>query len=186
MKSIDLDKKAIGFQIRSLSHLIKRHVKNSVNFQYAKRITGTNSWIIAYLAENKDKDIFQKDIEEMFTVNRSTASKVLKLMEQKELIDRQSVPYDARLKKLVLTPKALALHESIVEDIDNLEAMLIRGFTEEEIVQFYSYIQRMKNNLTESPFSQSSLDEKDLGSKRDLGKGDMECQRKQLLEEFSE
>ncbi|SHN75372.1 MarR family winged helix-turn-helix transcriptional regulator [Desulfitobacterium chlororespirans] len=148
MKSIHKDKKEIGFQIRSLNHLIKRHVENSANFQYAKSITGTNSWIIAYLAENRDKDIFQKDIEEMFTVNRSTTSKVLKLMEQKELIERRSVPDDARLKKLVLTPKALALHQSIVEDIDSLEAMLIQGFTEEEIQQFNAYIERMKENLT--------------------------------------
>ncbi|MTI60295.1 MAG: MarR family transcriptional regulator [Firmicutes bacterium] len=139
----------VGMEVHSLTKLIRRHLEKSINFQYAKSITGTNGWIIAYLAENCDKDIFQKDLEEKFSVTRSTISKVVKLMEQKGLIERCSVPDDARLKKLVLTPRAIDLHYAIKEDIKNLEATLTRGFTQEEIDDFFSYIERMKSNLNE-------------------------------------
>lgn len=139
--------KEVGRKIHSLNKLIKRHLENSINFQYAESITGTNSWIIAYLVKNSDKDIFQKDLEEKFSVTRSTISKVVKLMEQKGLIKRYSVPYDARLKKLVLTSKAIDLHNAIKDDIKNLEATLTRGFKQEEIDKFFSYIERMKSNL---------------------------------------
>lgn len=141
--------KEVGMEVHSLTKLIKRHLEKSINFQYAKSITGTNGWIIAYLAENSDKDIFQKDLEEKFSVTRSTVSKVVKLMEQKGLIERYNVPYDARLKKLVLTSKAIDLHNAIKDDIKNLEATLIRGFSREEIDKFFSYIERMKSNLAE-------------------------------------
>ena len=143
-----MEEKAVGLELRSLGNLIKRQVESLANLQYAESITGTNSWIIGYIARHSDKDIFQKDLEEKFSVTRSTASKVIKLMEQKGLIERYSVPYDARLKKLVLTPRALALHQGIVEDFKKVEATLLQGFTQEEIDNFLSYIERMKRNLS--------------------------------------
>ncbi|MDI6618849.1 MAG: MarR family transcriptional regulator [Clostridiales bacterium] len=142
-----MHKKIIGGEIRSLSNLLRRHVENSATFQYAKSVTGANGWIIAYIADNPDKDVFQKDLEEKFSTTRSTISKVIKLMEQKGLIERHGVSDDARLKKLVLTPKALALHQEIMNDIKNTEAILLNGFTQEEIDNLSSYIERMKNNL---------------------------------------
>ena len=69
------------------------------------------------MAQNNDKDIYQKDLEKKFSVTRSTASKVVKLMVQKGLIVREEVESDARLKKLILTEKALNMHEAIKSDI---------------------------------------------------------------------
>lgn len=141
--------KAVGLEIRSLTNLIRRYGENSANLKYAESITGTNGWIIRYIAEHSDRDIYQKDLEEKFSITRSTASKVIKLMEQKGLIERCSVPSDARLKKLVLTPKAMALHHGIMEDVKKLEAALICGFTSEELDTFCSYIERMKCNINQ-------------------------------------
>jgi len=61
---------------------------------------------------------------------------------------RQSVDYDQRLKKIVLTDKALALHEAIIRELDNMEADLLRGFSEEEIDQLYNFIARLKKNIS--------------------------------------
>lgn len=139
--------KKISLDLYSLTNLISRHIENLNNFQYVDSITGTNSWIIAYIAKNKDKDIFQRDLEKRFSLTRSTISRVVKLMEQKGLIQRISVSYDARLKKLVLTSKALDLHQAIEEDIKDLENILIHGFKEDEIREIFSYISRMKSNI---------------------------------------
>lgn len=139
--------KTVGGEIRSLSNRLRRRAENSSIFQYAESVTGANSWIIAYIADNSDRDIFQKDLEEKLCTTRSTISKVLKLMEQKGLIERRSVPNDARLKKIVLTPKALDLHQAIINDIKKMEAELLQGFTHEEIDTLFSYIERMKKNL---------------------------------------
>jgi DNA-binding MarR family transcriptional regulator len=138
----------LGSEIHGLSNLLRRRAENTRPLQYVANITGANGWIISHLALNRDRDIFQRDIEKRFSITRSTASKVLSLMEQKGLITRQNVEYDQRLKKIVLTEKALALHEEIIQELDKMEAELLRGFTEKEIDQLYGYFARLKKNLT--------------------------------------
>lgn len=139
--------KSIGKELRSLNNVIKRYVENLTNFQHAKNVTGTNSWIIAYLAENQDKEIYQKDLEKQFSVTRSTASKVISRMEEKGLILREEVPSDARLKRLVLTPAAIDMHYAIMEDLKKLESNLADGFTQEELDTLLSYMDRLKDNV---------------------------------------
>jgi len=142
-----MKKKTVGMELRSLNNLIKRYIENSQHFQYAKKITGTNGWIIAYLFENEGRDVFQRDLEERFTITRSTISKVLKLMEQKGLIQRLSVEEDARLKKIVLTDKAREIHQAVKEDLMSIEKCLMKDFTPEEKDQLFSFIDRMKVNM---------------------------------------
>ena len=87
------------------------------------------------------------DIEKEFDITRSTASKVIDLMEQKGLIERQKVSSDARLKKISLTPKAEQLSALFEKDQKNLEETLTKGFTAEELQTLNEYIIRMKTNL---------------------------------------
>jgi len=145
-----MENQSIGMELRSLTNLIKRYVENSQHFQYAQKITGTNGWIIAYLYENENKDIFQRDLEEKFTITRSTISKVLKIMEQKGFVERRGVDSDARLKKIVLTKKARDIHYAIVEDLKNIETNLMRGFSQKEKEVLLSYLERMRNNMESS------------------------------------
>ena len=52
--------------------------------EHEDEITRKNGWIIGdYLASNRDKDIFQKDIEYNFSIRRSTVSGILQLMEKR-------------------------------------------------------------------------------------------------------
>lgn len=141
------DERHIGFEIRTLSNLIKRKVDNFVSRKYIDNITGIHSWVIGYIYKNSDKDIFQRDIEEEFSIRRSTATTILQLMEKNNLIVRKSVDYDARLKKIELTDKAIKVHEMVREDILKLEAQLVQGLTKEEISSFFNIIDKIKGNL---------------------------------------
>lgn len=140
-------RKLIGLELRSLNNLIMRHFENSEVKKRVDSITGTNGWIIGFLADNADKDIYQKDLEEQFSITRSTASKVLILMEKKGLIERHGVPHDARLKKLVLTEKAKEISKLMKEEATKMEEILTKGFTKEELDILYNFIQRMKKNI---------------------------------------
>lgn len=143
-----MEKMRIGLELRSLNNMIRRYFEFSSHKNEIETITGNNGWIIGYLADNADKDIFQKDLEDHFTITRSTASKVLSLMEQKGLIQRQAVAQDARLKKLVLTEKAWKIKGLMREDAARMERTLTNGFTEEEVETLYSYLQRMRTNIS--------------------------------------
>ena len=138
----------LGMEIQAISHLLKRKAENIKMLKYVESVTGTNGWIIGFLADHSEQDIFQRDLEKKFSITRSTASKVIKLMEQKGLVERHSVPYDARLKKLILTEKALGMHQEIVIEFGKIESNLVKDFSEDEIDKLYDYLERMKKNLT--------------------------------------
>lgn len=139
--------KTVHNELRSLSHLIYRFIENLPNKKQIESMTGTNSCIIGYLTENDGHDVFQKDIEKAFGITRSTASKVINLMEQKGLVERQSVSCDARLKKIVMTDKSKAISHLMAEDMALVESVLTDGFTPDEKDALCSYIKRMKNNI---------------------------------------
>ena len=142
-------RRALGPELRLLSNLIRRYFEQYSHKKCIDEITGPNNWIIGYIGDQMDaeKDVYQRDLETRFGITRSTASKVVNLMVQKGLIERQSVVHDARLKKLVLTEKSLAIKKLMDEDHVLFEAALCRGFSEEELQQLHGYLDRMKQNL---------------------------------------
>lgn len=140
-------KETVHNELRSLSHLIYRFIENLPNKKLIESMTGTNGCIIGYLAENSDHDVFQKDIEKAFGITRSTASKVINLMEQKGLVERQSVNYDARLKKIVMTDKSKSISHLMAEDMALVESVLTEGFSPDEKKALCDYLKRMKQNL---------------------------------------
>ena len=141
-----LPEKRIGFEIRSLNNLIKRDVERSNVFQES---TGLHGWAIRWLNENRDRDIYQRDFEESFSIRRSTASNILALMEKNGLITRENVQQDKRLKKIVLTQKAVRLHEKIEQDINLREEMLMKGISKEDLEVFFRVAEKVKRNLEE-------------------------------------
>lgn len=144
---IVLSRYRIGRELRTLNNAIRRNVDNSPAKLEIDDVTGTNGWIIGYLSEHTDTDVFQRDIERDFGITRSTASKVLILMEKKGLITRESVPQDARLKKLVLTQKSLELCEKMRQSYNETEQKLTDGFTEKELDNLVGYLTRLRNNI---------------------------------------
>lgn len=142
-----MQNKDIGLAVRKLSNLIKRDIENSASRIGVESIKGVNGWAIRYFYENREKDIFQKDFEERFSIRPSTASKILKTMEEKGYILRQSVENDARLKKIVLTKSAVELHKRITADIANREQKLRNGISEQELATFFNIMEKFSNNL---------------------------------------
>ena len=139
--------KNIGFNVRRLANYIRRDIEKSSASGKIVLPKGVNGWAIHYFYDNRDKQIFQRDFENRFSIRRSTASNILKTMEQNGFIRRVSVENDARLKQIILTDKAIKIHEEIMKDIKRRETLLRKGFTETEIEQFVSMIDRLILNL---------------------------------------
>ncbi|MGN1481285.1 MarR family winged helix-turn-helix transcriptional regulator [Porcipelethomonas sp.] len=141
------DKREILLEFITLTNVLRRYTDASNAKKYADKQTGTNGWVIAYMIENRDRDIFQRDLEEAFSVRRSTISKILKLMEQKDLVRREGVDYDARLKKLVLTPKALEIQKMMDENFDSMCERAFENLSDEEIENFRSILKKIRKNF---------------------------------------
>ena len=142
-----MTKEYVSRKLHSLSNLIMRYFDNSPIKKSLDQVTGTNGWIIGYLADHDDRVIYQKNLEKEFGITRSTASKVVNRMEQKGLIRRECVAEDARLRKLTLTPEAWDIFHKMEVDHTNLERKLMKGFSEEETEKLRGYIDRMYENM---------------------------------------
>ncbi len=142
-----MKEKRLGFEISRTSRHIKRYMDSDASKNYVEKMTGTHGWAIGYFHRNTDKDIFQKDFEKEFDIRRSTASNILSLMEENGLIKRESVPYDARLKKIVLTEKALQINQVVMDAFDRMEKTVKKDISEEELDIFFTVLDKINNNL---------------------------------------
>lgn len=137
----------LGFELHRASRMVKRYVDSDTNKIYADKMTGTHGWAVGYFYCHKDHDVFQKDFEQEFDIRRSTASNILSLMEKNGLIKRESVPYDARMKKITLTDKAVEVQNKIEQNFEKLEVDMKKGISDEELDIFFSVLDKIYNNL---------------------------------------
>ncbi|AFA47977.1 MarR family winged helix-turn-helix transcriptional regulator [Acetobacterium woodii] len=140
------ENKETGKKIIILSNQIKRSLDRAA---VDCGITGVQSHVLGILGEAQDeeKDIFQKDIEEKFQIRRSSVTGILQLMEKKKLISRESVPYDARLKKIVLTQESMKLREHLHNNICEFEEILVKGVSDEDLETFLRLIDILSKNM---------------------------------------
>lgn len=139
----------IGAEVKALSHAYRRQFSEAIRQAGAEDLSAMQGHVIGYLYYCRDKDVFQRDIEETFNITRSSVTGIVKLMEEKGYLTRQSVQGDARLKKLTLTPKGLNHHQRAMAAIDQVETDALRGFTPEEIDLFRSLCTRIRTNLSD-------------------------------------
>ena len=131
--------KDCGAQINLLSRMLKRRL--NVTLQ-GLGITAIQSRVMFYIMDHCPAGpVFQRDVEQAFSLSRSTATGILQQLEEKGLLRRESVPSDARLKNLVPTPRA-CLRQS--------EAVLTRGLSDGQVQLFKETLATMAANLEQA------------------------------------
>lgn len=139
-------KETVGRSVGMLSNLIRRHFST---FSFHDTLSGAQGKTLHFiLVRSSEGDVFQKDIEEEYSLRPPTATKILKDMEKNGLIRRETVPYDARLKRIVATEKALQYQELIRESLEETESRLTNGISEEDLDTFFRVIRQMIRNMS--------------------------------------
>ncbi len=141
------DRLPVAILIKILSNHIKRNLDSAAAQRPLKNLTSTQIQIIGYIHHEAKSDVFQKDIETKYFIRRSTATGILQLMEKNRLVTREPVDYDARLKKIVLTEKALTISRQAKLQVSELEGRITKGISAEELAAFRSLIGKMQANL---------------------------------------
>lgn len=140
-------KKRVGFTIRRLDHVLRRNLEARVKQEGIDEITLMHGWIIRYLYENQDQDVFQKDIEKNFSIGRSTVTGILQILEKKGFVSRECVAHDARLKKVILTKKGMESHRKIEELITCQNQKMTEGVDGRELQIFMRVAEQIRENL---------------------------------------
>lgn len=145
---MDKNKLKLGLNIEKINHIISRKMDSAVIKAIDDNITVSQAYVIDFIAtEGKNREIFQKDLENEFDLKRSSVSLMLSNMEKSDLIKRVSVSEDARLKQIILTEKSLKIYDKISLAIDSVENKLAENLKPEEIKIFLDIIDKMRNNL---------------------------------------
>lgn len=140
------EEKYIGNEIRKIDNVLQRNIIKLFLEMKLDDLSHINGWIIAYLYNQQGRDVFQRDIEESLLIRRSSVSSAIQLMEKKGLIKRESVEYDARLKKLILTEKSLKIYKIMSEKMSKYNKQLKKGISDEEMNVFFNVLNKITEN----------------------------------------
>lgn len=134
-----------GFLIQMLSRQIFRYFTN------AGKQLGISSMevnILNYLFDNQKDKIYQKDLEDAFSIRSSTATANINLMEKKDLLRREPDSNDLRRKILVVTPKAKELEQKLNTSKKDLESRICQNLSQEQQEQFRRMLEQVSKNLS--------------------------------------
>lgn len=137
----------LGLIVHGLDNMLLRNLYAHLKAYGLDEATVMHSWILKYLEDNKDTEVFQKDLETVFSCNRSTVTNILQLMEKKGYISRESVERDARLKRIILQDKGYETLKSLEKMNRELAEDTLRGISKEELDTFYRVADKLKTNL---------------------------------------
>lgn len=141
-----MDNRSVQRYISKLSNKVRRRL-DVLSGQYGT-LTGAEGRVLNYLlAQNSDQ--FQRDIEEEFDLRAPTASEMLKSMERKGFIVRQSIAEDARMKKIVITPVGLSFQKQVQEDLSAMDKKILAGISDKDKENFFRIAEVMLKNLSD-------------------------------------
>lgn len=93
---------------------------------------------------NDHPDCNQSDISNFFAVSRPAIAKSIGRMERCGFIKRE---ISLKKQRLIVTEKGNQLARLCRKNFDDIDALTLKGFTEEEIEKLNEYISRMQENL---------------------------------------
>ena len=135
----------VGRMIHMVSHQLKRQMCER---EEEDSLTNMQRRVPHYIMfESLRRDIYQKDVEKEFQIRRSTATGILQLLEKNGFVSRESVVWDARLKKVVPTQKAEAHREQILNNIRYVEGLLTKGIPKKDVEVCVRVLGQMSENL---------------------------------------
>lgn len=141
-------KNSVLFQIKLLQNLIVRNICNDMKkHNIVSPPSQIQASIIGYLIKNEDKEVYQKDLEGVFKLRRSTISGILKTLEKNCLIKRMDSKKDARVKQIILSEEAKTLYKGADQYLEQLEKKIIANIKEDDLKVFCEVLEKMQQNI---------------------------------------
>lgn len=136
----------IGKETRKLSNQIYRRLSHTIS-KVNPSLTVSQVWILNDLASHSGKYICQRDMEDWYTVRRSTMSQALSQLEKKGYISRSVSAEDARRKLLTITEKGEAVQKQLMALVREEEQSFVAGVSEEEYACFWRVLDQVQKNV---------------------------------------
>lgn len=133
----------IGYQFKIIDEKIKMRADADLK---RHGLTLTQTRVMGFLAEMGGQ-VTQKEIEEDLQVSHPTVVGLVSRMEQKGFVTTCPDLMDRRNKLVKLTDRALEIDQVIDMTVQQHDAELLRGFSEEEQETLKRFLERIICNL---------------------------------------
>lgn len=139
----------ILYEIKEVDMLLIRKILNEAKKNNDLPFSPIQGKIINYLIERKEEVVYQRDLEKVLNLRRSTISGVLRTMEKNDLIKRIDVEEDGRVKRITLTKRSLQEHSKILKRLQEIQKVIIKDIDEDDLKIFLKVMNQIKKNLSE-------------------------------------
>lgn len=139
----------ILYEIKEIDMLILRKVLNMSKNNNYSNFSPVQGRIVKYLLDNEGKKVFQRDLEKVLGIRRSTISGILQTMEKNNIIKRITVEEDARIKEIVMTEEAKKVNEKIQDKFIEIENIISKDISKSDLEIFLKVAKQIKENLKE-------------------------------------
>ena len=148
-----MEERYLGVELITTGHLLKRE-KDRADEIAKKRVFGNEKeihcsdlGIIKFLADNVDREIYQKDIEQYFSLTAPSVSNKLRTLQKEGLINRVYSKVDTRLKQVIMTEAAWIVDKRMRKEIVVFEKRIEDILTEEEKKMVFKISEKIKNEF---------------------------------------
>ena len=143
-----MEEKNVFYSIKELEKSIVRKImSDDTGSELYNKPSIAQMQIIKYVLKHDNETIYQRDLEEVFNLRRATISGVLKTMEKNGIIIRVCDPEDARGKIVILSDNAKNFFRNKEMYFKELERVLKKDISKEELDVFYNVILKMRDNI---------------------------------------
>lgn len=111
------------------------------------KLTGAQLDVLIFLSNQSEKTTFQKDIGEFLAIKHTSTIDILKKLEEKQLIYRETNQDNARCRNVYLTEKGKQLTTMLSSKKTEIEAILLEGFSETEHQQLWEQLMKIYTNI---------------------------------------
>ncbi len=137
------------YPLKEIKELQNEITRNSfVSKDFKKIMNYSQGFILRVVleSENIEERVYQKDLEKILNIRKSTLSGILDTMEKNKIIKR--VPdLVTRGNIIELSDEMKKCKEELLERIKKVEENLTNGISEEDLDAFFRVIDRMKKNI---------------------------------------
>nr|WP_301389349.1 MarR family transcriptional regulator [Enterococcus entomosocium] len=103
--------------------------------------------MIAYIAQNEDKGLIQKDLAQVFQRRDASITSMLQGLEKKGYIERRIPKNNERQKNIYVLPKGKALIDQTNEAFYAAEKELVKALNAEEVEELTRLLRKIDQSL---------------------------------------
>lgn len=136
-----------GYSIPFLMRLITDRMSTLFAEMADCPITAAQARVLMYMKRQGKRPVTQRELEKYMGVSHSTVKGLVQRLEDKGYVRTAFNSSDGRVKNVYLTGMALQYRERMREQIEELDARLLRGLSEQETQELTRVLEHIYSNI---------------------------------------